>query len=208
MDNKFCELSTTAYGNVLSRNRFVDFTIHPLWDGVSRIAGPAYTVQLAAGDNLMLHAAIYEAPKNSIIVIDGVDTNYAVAGGNVCAIAKSRGILGFVIDGVIRDLEEIKSLYFPVFAKGIFPVPGKKKIYKEPAQPIVCGGAKVQTGDIVVADIEGIVFIPKNEAASVYERAKELTERENSLTLDEWQVEHRRKIEDAVLKSKNEGYQL
>jgi 4-hydroxy-4-methyl-2-oxoglutarate aldolase len=83
--DKFGELSTTAYGNVLSRDCFVDFAIHPLWNRISRIAGPAYTVQLATGDNLMLHAAIYEAPKNSIIVIDGVDTNFAVAGGNVCA---------------------------------------------------------------------------------------------------------------------------
>ncbi|MCW1890375.1 RraA family protein [Vibrio chagasii] len=55
-------------------------------------------VQLAAGDNLMLHSLQYEAPKGSIIVVDGVDSEYA-AGGNVCAVAKRRGIKGFIIDG-------------------------------------------------------------------------------------------------------------
>ncbi|MFA0016619.1 RraA family protein, partial [Vibrio lentus] len=151
MKQDFSELATTEYGNILSNDHFVDFNIGPLWQGMPRIFGEAFTVQLTSGDNLMLHAAIYEAPEGSIIVVDGVDSKYAVAGGNVCAVAKSRGIKGFIIDGVIRDLSEISDMKFPVFAKGVHPVPGKKEVYSELGVPITCGGASVSTGDVIVA---------------------------------------------------------
>lgn len=127
MKQDFSTLATTEYGNILGNQYFMDFNIGPLWQDMPRICGEAFTVQLAAGDNLMLHSAIYEAPKGSIIVVDGVDSEYAVAGGNVCAVAKRRGIKGFIIDGVIRDLAEITDMKFPVFAKGVHPVPGKKR---------------------------------------------------------------------------------
>lgn len=194
----FGEFPTTDYGSVLGREHFVDFSIRPLWEGMKRISGPAYTVQLAPGDNLMLHAAIYEAPRGSIIVVDAVDTNYAVAGGNVCAVARQNGVQGFVIDGVIRDLVEIAEMKFPVYAKGVFPVPGKKNFYSDLGQPITCGGTKVCAGDIVVADIEGIVIIPQEEASDVYQLAKSRFEKEHSMSLAEWREDHERRITEAL----------
>lgn len=194
----YSALSPTDYGNILGRQSFADSGIRTLWSGMPRIAGPAFTVQLAAGDNLMLHAAIYEAPPNSIIVVDAEDEHYAVAGGNVCAVAQARGIQGFVIDGVIRDLGEIRDMQFPVFARGVFPVPGKKQIYHPLGQPILCGGAQVKTGDIVVADEEGIAFIPEAEASAIFVRAKEKYDQEQQTSLDEWQQAHQEKIEEAV----------
>src|SRR2546427_7713047 len=76
----------------------------PLWQPVRRLAGPAYPVACPAGDNLMLHVAIHRAPAGSVIVCAAGDSNWAMAGGNVCAYAQQRGIAGFVVDGVIRDL--------------------------------------------------------------------------------------------------------
>ena len=198
MEQDFSKLATTDYGNVLGREHFIDFCIHPLWEGMPRIFGEAYTVQLVSGDNLMLHSAIYEAPEGSILVIDGVDSKYAVAGGNVCAIAKQRGIKGFVIDGVIRDLGEIKEMRFPVFSKGVFPVPGKKEHYAELGNPIICGGVKVSTGDVIVADEEGIVVIPKLDKQRVFSAALEKLDAEARLTLAEWEVNHKRKVEQAL----------
>ncbi|MFA0677951.1 RraA family protein, partial [Vibrio sp. 10N.222.51.A6] len=116
-----------------------------------------------------------------------------VAGGNVCAVAKSRGIKGFIIDGVIRDLTEISDMKFPVFAKGVHPVPGKKEIYSELGAPITCGGAKVSTGDIIVADAEGIVVIPKSKKDEVFLMASKKASDEASLTLAEWETSHRAK---------------
>ena len=198
MEQDFSTLATTDYGNVLGRDQFIDISIRPLWQGMKLISGPAYTVQLASGDNLMLHTAIYEAPEGSIVVVDGVDTKYAVAGGNVCAIAKERGIKGFVIDGVIRDLGEITEMEFPVYAKGVFPVPGRKQQYFELGAPITCGGVSVCTGDIIVADIEGIAVIPKSKALETYQAAKAKSDVESGMTLSDWEVNHRLKIQKVI----------
>lgn len=197
----YSTLGTPDYGNVLDRNCFADSGIHPLWSGMPRVAGPAFTVQLASGDNLMLHSAIYEAPPGSIIVVNAVDGRYAVAGGNVCAVARERGIRGLVIDGVIRDLSEIRDMQFPVFARGTFPVPGAKKFHAPLNQPITCGGAPVRAGDIVVADEEGIVFIPENEATSVFSKAKARFDQEHRQSLEEWRKEHQQKVTDALKKT-------
>ena len=202
MELEYSDIATTDYGNILGREQFLDIEIHALWQGMNRISGPAYTVQLASGDNLMLHSAIYNAPKGSIIVVDGVDDLYAVAGGNVCAVAKKRGIRGFIIDGVIRDLEEITKMKFPVYAKGIFPVPGKKQHYAELGNSIVCGGVKVNSGDIVVADMEGIAILPKSSASQVYLEAKAKAEAESKMTLGDWEQNHQLKISNAVVQAK------
>src|SRR6476620_562529 len=97
--NQFRMISPTDFADVLTRKNVMDIGIRGLWQDISRIAGPAFTVRCAPGDNLMLHAAIYRAPAGSVIVVESADLNYAVAGGNVCAVAQKRGILGFVIDG-------------------------------------------------------------------------------------------------------------
>ncbi|CAH6799321.1 Diguanylate cyclase [Vibrio chagasii] len=202
MKQDFSTLATTEYGNILGNQYFMDFNIGPLWQDMPRICGEAFTVQLAAGDNLMLHSAIYEAPKGSIIVVDGVDSEYAVAGGNVCAVAKRRGIKGFIIDGVIRDLAEITDMKFPVFAKGVHPVPGKKEIYSELGTEIRCGGVNVSTGDIIVADIEGVAVIPKSRKDEVFLMASDKANKEASLTLAQWEENHKAKIKQAIICAK------
>src|SRR5688500_19047774 len=123
----FGMLSPTTLADALSREQVMDRRIRPLWPDMPRIAGPAYTVRCAPGDNLMLHAAIYRARPGSILVVEAGDDEYAVAGGNVCAVAMQRGIAGFVIDGVIRDLAEARGMGFPVFARGVTPIPGRKE---------------------------------------------------------------------------------
>jgi regulator of RNase E activity RraA len=203
MEYDSSKLATTDYGNILGREQFFNISIKPLWANMPRISGPAFTVQLASGDNLMLHSAIYQAPKGSIIVVDGVDSNYAVAGGNVCAVAKERGIKGFIIDGVIRDLAELTQMGFPVYAKGVFPVPGKKKQFFELGKPIICGGVKVNSGDIIVADIEGIVSIPQDKASDVYQKAKAKCDAENEMSLAQWKNNHQMKIQQALEAAQN-----
>lgn len=205
MEINFNQLAVTDYGSVLGREHFMDYKIKPLWPNMPAIYGPAYTVQLASGDNLMLHAAIYEAPKGSIIVVDGVDDLAAVAGGNVCAVAKERGIKGFVIDGVIRDLGEIIQMQFPVYARGVFPVPGAKSVYTEPAQPIVCGGVKVKTGDMIVADIEGIAVLPQDNLKAIYDKAFEKADKEAQMGLVKWRENHEAKIKEALIQAKQAG---
>lgn len=198
MTLKFETLSPTDYANVMERSQFMDFSIHSLRGQSTRLVGPAFTVQLTAGDHLMMHVAIYEAPAGSVIVVDGVDTDFAVAGGNVCAVAQSRGIKGFVVDGVVRDVAEINDIGFDVFAKGVFPVPGKKKVVTPLNQPIVCGGVTVRSGDIIVADQEGIAVLPKDQAEDIFKKAKQKSDQETAMSLEQWRDNHQQRIALAI----------
>ena len=195
--SKFSEISPTAYADGLERQQFMDIGIKEVWTPIPRIAGKAYTVKCPPGDNLMLHAAIYRAEPGTVIVVES-DIDYAVSGGNVCAIAQKRGIAGFVVDGVIRDVAEVREAKFPVFARGIMPKPGVKQTLGTLNEPINCGGVEVHPGDIIVADEEGIAVIPAAKLESVYEIALATTQKEESQTLAEWEAQHRAKVESIL----------
>ena len=199
----FQSLSTTTLADVLTRERVMDYGIRPLWLGMPRIGGPAYPVRCAPGDNLMLHAAIYRAPAGSVIVVQAGDLDYAVAGGNVCAVAQRRGIAGFVVDGLIRDVAEARALGFPVFARGAIPFPGGKEVALPLNTPVMCGGVNVAPGDIVVADEEGIVAVPLAQVELVLARALAKAAKDGAETLAAWEAAHRARIEEIL---RRKGY--
>jgi 4-hydroxy-4-methyl-2-oxoglutarate aldolase len=95
--------------DILGRAQVIALPIRPLWSS-DRIAGPAFTVRCPPGDDLMLHAATYRAEPGSVVVAESDDTDNALAGGNVCAVAQRRGVAGFVLDGVIRDIGEVRDM--------------------------------------------------------------------------------------------------
>jgi 4-hydroxy-4-methyl-2-oxoglutarate aldolase len=199
----FQGLPTTAISDIIDLSSVMRYAIHPLWADIGRIAGPAFTVRTAPHDNLMLHAAIYRAEPGDVIVVEAGDDSMAVAGGNVCAIAQKRGVAGFIVDGVIRDIGESRANGFPLFARGRSPIPGLKEGPGEINHPIRCGGIVVHPGDIVVADEEGIVVVPLARAAEVLKKAVAKSEADARLSLDAWEKNHRAKV-DATLKAK--GY--
>lgn len=192
---KFAELSPCDYAGILKRENFMDYGIKELWQGIPRISGPAYTVDMIPGENLGLHMAIYAAPKGSIIVAQSGTMDYAVSGGNVCKIAQKRGIAGFVVDGVVRDIAEVREARFPLFGRGVMPMPGSKKQPVPLNIPIECGGIEVNPGDIIVADEEGVAVIPKESAEEVYTKAKAKAEKEAAMSFDEWAENHRKIVE-------------
>jgi regulator of RNase E activity RraA len=189
------DVSPTVLADVLGRTQVMDISIRPLWTPVRRIAGPAFTVRCPPGDNLMLRAAIYRAQPGSIIVVEAGDVDYALAGGNVCAVAHRRGIAGFVVDGVIRDLAEVREMGFAVFARGVIPFPGAKAAVTPLNQPVRCGGVTVRTGDIVVADEEGVVVVPRASRRQALLDARTRLVGQASETLDEWERAHRARID-------------
>ncbi|MFB8350424.1 RraA family protein [Streptomyces niveus] len=191
----FKDISPTTLAESLGRAQVMDIGIRPLWPSVPRIAGPAFTVRCAPGDNLMLHAAIYRAEPGSVIVVQGGDVDYALAGGNVCAVAQRRGIAGFVLDGVMRDLAEVRELGFPVFARGLMPVPGIKATVEPLNREVRCGGVVVNAGDIVVADEEGIVVTPRARQEEVLTASRAKLAQEAAETLDDWETAHRARVE-------------
>jgi regulator of RNase E activity RraA len=192
---KFADFSPCDYAGPLKRESFMDYGIKELWSEIPRVSGPAYTVNMVPGDNLALHKAIYEAPKGSIIVAQTNSMDYAVSGGNVCAIAQGLGVAGFVIDGVVRDIGEVKQIKFPIFGRGVHPMPGVKKAVVPLNTPIVAGGILVNPGDIIVADEEGIAVIPKDKADEVYEETKKRVLEEKAIGFEKWAQNHRKKID-------------
>jgi 4-hydroxy-4-methyl-2-oxoglutarate aldolase len=191
----FSEIPPTTLADLLSREQVMDAGIRPLWPGMPRVAGPAFTVRCPAGDNLMLHAAIYRSEPGSVIVVESGDLDYALAGGNVCAVAQRNGVAAFVLDGVIRDVAEARELRFPVFARGVIPIPGTKSAITPLGEPVTCGGVTVHPGDIVVADEEGIVVTPHARRDQVLADAQARLAREASQSLDDWESEHRARID-------------
>ena len=199
----FRALSPTTLADVLDLGCIMRIGINPLWPGMPRIAGPAFTVRTARHDNLMLHAAIYLAEPGDVIVVEAGDEETAVAGGNVCAVAQRRGVQGFVIDGVIRDVAESRASGFPLFARGVSPAPRGREGPGEINAPITCGGISVSPGDVLVADEEGIVVVPGARAEEVLARAQAMAAADAAETLDTWEKKHRARVE-ATLKAK--GY--
>ncbi|MFK4099920.1 RraA family protein [Streptomyces sp. NPDC019531] len=202
---EFADIPTTTLADLLGRDRVMDMGIRPLWGPVPRIAGPAFTVRCPPGDNLMLHAAIHRAPAGSVIVVESGDLDYALAGGNVCAVAQRRGIAGFVADGLIRDLAEVREAGFPVFARGVVPIPGAKKAVAPLGEPVRCGGVRVEAGDEVVADEEGVVAVPAARRAGILTAARAKLAKEAVETLDEWEAAHRARIDEILAEGGFEG---
>jgi len=198
MDNAFAKISPCTFAEVVTRDRVMDPAIRPLWQPMPRLAGPAYPVACPAGDNLMLHVAIHRAPAGSVIVCAAGDSNWAMAGGNVCAYAKQRGIAGFVVDGVIRDIAETRKNAFPVFGRGVIPIPGVRKTPGLIDVAVVCGGVTVAPGDVVIADEEGIVVLPKAQAADMLAKAQARAKKEEDTTLEQWVKNHKERIDEAV----------
>ncbi|WP_052287338.1 diguanylate cyclase [Streptomyces sp. 769] len=196
--NAFREISPTTLADVLGRGQVMDAGIRPLWSTVPRVAGPAFTVRCPPGDNLMLHAAIHRAAPGSVIVVESGDLDHALAGGNVCAVAQCRGVAAFVADGLIRDLAEVRAMGFPVFARGVTPFPGSKEAVEPLNVDVRCGGVDVSAGDMVVADEEGVVVVPRARQEESLGAARAKLAKEAEESLDAWELAHRTRIDEIL----------
>lgn len=144
------------------------------------IAGPAFTVELKPGDNLMLHAAIALAKPGDVLVVDGKgNTSCALIGGLMVNTCKVLGLGGIVIDGAVRDLVELRELGFPVFARGANPNGPGKLVPGRINWPISAGGVAISPGDLVVADDDGVVVVERERAAALLPLADKKVADEN-----------------------------
>ena len=132
------------------------------------IVGPAFTVKVPAGDNLVAQMALDYAKPGDVIVIDGAGyADRALVGGMMLAYAEERGLAGFVVNGAVRDLDDIEASPLPVFALAATPLGPYREGPGEINVPVVCGGQVVMPGDILVGDSDGIVVIPRRDAADL-----------------------------------------
>lgn len=141
------------------------------------LVGPAVTVHCRPDDNLMIHAAIDLAarPGDVIVVSAGGGLSTALVGELVTLWARKRGVAGFVVDGAVRDCE---LLAVPAFARGTTPRAPSRQAAGEVGYPVGIGGVGVHPGDIIVADSDGVVVVPQQDAAGVLARAKAVREKD------------------------------
>ena len=152
---------------------------------VPHMCGIAVTVNLPAGDNLMLHRALALTQRGDVLVINAQgDTSRAVMGGLMTRLAIQRGVAGVIVDGAVRDAAEMAALEFPVFTRGLSANAPDRARAGQVNLPIACGGVVVSPGDIVVADADGIAVVPLQVAELVLERAVVLLEREAMRSAD------------------------
>ena len=147
-----------------------------------RICGPACTVNTRAGDFLAILRGLHAARAGDVLVISNqASPDVAVFGGITATEAKLKGLSGLVTDGKVRDIEEIRKLNFPVFARGTTPRVAGRGSLGEVNVPIQCGGVVVEPGDIVVGDADGVVVIPRQKAPEILRLAQDIVRFEEAL---------------------------
>ena len=175
---KFNSFKTPLISDLTNRLFTMNSSIQNLANK-TQISGPACTVKVFPGDNLMVHKSLDIAKPGDIVVVDagGASIN-AIIGELVCYKAKARGITAFVIDGLVRDIPGIQQVDFPVFARGVSPIGPSHRGPGEINYPISCGGVVVEPGDIICGDENGVTVV-KAEIAE--ELLVKLVKKDNSL---------------------------
>jgi len=160
----------------------LDARVRPLYPTVRRFAGPAVTVATPRGAFNIIKFAMEQTRAGDVLVINafGIEA-FAVWGSNVTRGMRQRGLAGVVVDGAARDPEEIQELDFPVFARALASTSPPLEGPGEVNVPVACGGVVVRPGDIIVADINGIVAVPLEGAEWVLERVAELKKKHEGI---------------------------
>ena len=164
---------SSILADVAGRRGALSSRIAPLAPSM-RIAGPAITVDVRPGDNLMIHAAMAIAKPGDVLVIDGKgDESCALMGEIMVSQCMAIGIAGIIIDGAVRDTEAIRELGFPMYAIGANPNGPTKLVPGRINWPVSVGGVTVRPGDLIVADADGVVVVETAKVPPVVTLAKQ-----------------------------------
>lgn len=172
--------AATVY-EALGKVGAMDPAIKPL-DPRRPVVGRAFTVESVPGDNLSIHHAASLAGEGDVLVVDAKAFTHAGPWGDVLShYAMSRGIAGLIIDGAVRDSQAILGMGFPVFTRGVC-IKGTDKLNPGRVNvPIMCGGARVRPGDVIVGDADGVTVVPQERLAEACEASAKRDRGEDGL---------------------------
>ena len=161
------EFAASILADVAGRRGTLDGRISAVSPSL-KLAGPAFTVEVRPGDNLMIHAAMTMAKPGDVIVVDGkADRTCALMGAIMINACKKLGLAGVILDAAVRDVEEIRELGFPVYSVGTNPNGPTKFVPGRINWPISCGGVAIRPGDLIVGDADGVVVVEREKAESL-----------------------------------------
>ncbi len=177
----FARLGVATVHEAAGRTGIVDLELTQVVPG-SRVAGPARIARCVPGDNTMVHAAVaHAAPGDVLVLTSGQPEPVALVGELLATQAQVRGVAGMLVDGAIRDLDELAELGLPIWARYVRAQGATKGEVGELDVPVTIGGAEIRPGDLVVLDCDGAVAVQQAKLEEVLARAGERAERERLL---------------------------
>lgn len=175
------KIGTGPVSDALDKGGAMDHEMRP-WSASTRMAGPAFTVQVHTADILMVSKALAECPEGHVLVIDGHgERNTALWGGLTTLSAWRKKLAGVVVEGAIRDLADIRGSRLPVFARAVVPNAGGGQYAGKLQVPVACGGVVVHPGDWVAGDDDGVVVIPAARLDETLEKAARIVAAEKRI---------------------------
>jgi regulator of RNase E activity RraA len=171
---------TAMVTDAMERFGALDSEIHAQWP-TARLMGNAFTVWTRSGDNLAIHKALDMVAPGDVLVVNGSgDKSRALIGEMIGIKAKARGVAGFVLDGAARDIDALRELGMPVFARASTPAGPYKHGPFRLLEPIAVGGVCVSPGDAVLADSDGVAIVGRHALARTIEKATAIEAQEVS----------------------------
>jgi 4-hydroxy-4-methyl-2-oxoglutarate aldolase len=176
--DELARLGTATVYEAAGRTGLVDLDLQRIVPG-SRAAGPARPILCGQADNLMVHAAIAHANPGDVLVLTmPVPRPVALVGDLLATQAKARGVAGLLIDGSVRDVEELVEIGLPIWARWIRVRGAGKDVPGTIDEPVIVGGARIAAGDTVVLDADGAAVVAQEQVEEVLEAAKRREEKE------------------------------
>jgi 4-hydroxy-4-methyl-2-oxoglutarate aldolase len=171
-------LGTATVHEAAARSAVIDVPLIQIVPG-SRAAGPARTVRCAQNDNLMVHAAVAEAAHGEVLVLTMPEpAPVALVGELLATQARGRGVAALLVDAAVRDVEELRVLGLPVWARHVRVSGADKRVPGSIGEPVVVGGATIRQGDVVVLDADGAIVVEHERVDDVLAAARARYERE------------------------------